>query len=357
MWPFGRRSRQTSALAPAAANNTTSGGSESPPQRRRWSLTALLAVSIGFTACIGLVAPLWDAYAQLIARADGFGIAAICGGAILAALFVVLILRELLSFMRLRRLEGLRRTAQALRREDARLDDGARRKAARRVLRGVIGLYRGRPPGTVNLAPLAELRRAKDASADMILGSIEANALAPLDREALRIVRRSSLRVGTFTAVSPWGVVDMLIVAYMNLAMIRAVAQHYNARPGLLSTLKLALGYAAGIGASGAMGTAASSILERIGGRIAGYLIGALAKGSVNATSTALLGLFAVAAVRPIPFDDKQKPGLLDLVFPPDGAVAKAIEKVVEVRDNTIVAVQGLVGRGGPAPPASRQQG
>ena len=125
MWPFGQGSRQPGAPVRAAASSPTTALDYDPPQRRRWSLTVLLAVSIGFIACVGLLAPLWDAYAQLIARPDGFGIAAICGGAIMAGLFVVLMLRELLSFMRLRRLEGLRLQRQRphrMVREGARVD-------------------------------------------------------------------------------------------------------------------------------------------------------------------------------------------------------------------------------------------
>lgn len=67
----------------------TGSASDDPPQRR-WSLTVLFVVSVVFTVCVAVAAPTWDTYTRLIAREDAFGIAAIGGGVIVAALLVVL---------------------------------------------------------------------------------------------------------------------------------------------------------------------------------------------------------------------------------------------------------------------------
>ncbi len=356
MWPFKTRDRseatqKTGALSGAPADKLEQGLA----QPRRWSLTLLLTLALLSIVVVGFVAPAWDAYVLLVARPDAFGFAAVAGGVIAALLFVMLAMRELRSLLRLRRIDRLRQLSGKLQRRDGSLDDDARAKAAARLLRGVVGLYRGHSRAGVNLAPLLALRRTKIETAEPVLAAIQSHALAPLDEEALRIVRYTSLRVGAFTAASPWGVLDALIVAGMNLLMVRRILQHYRARPGILATVRMSFGYAVGIGVSSGMGALTSTFAEQASNRIGAYLLGGLAKGTVNATSTALLGLFAIGAVRPIPFEAKEAPSIIDMVFPKGGFVAKTIEKAGQLKDGALGAVQGLLPNGvGQGPAAGR---
>lgn len=345
MWPFKTSDRieSTETVGVAVLSGASTEKQVQGPQRRRWSLTLLLTLALLFIVCVWIVAPAWDAYILLIARPDAFGFAAIAGGVIAMLLFAILAVRELRSVLRLRRIDRLRLLSSKLQSRDGPPDDNARAKAAARLLRGVVGLYWGHSRVGVDLAPLLALRRTKIEAAEPVLAAIESHALAPLDREALRIVRHTSLRVGAFTAASPWGVLDTLIVVCMNLLMVRQILQHYRARPGAIATVRMSLGYAAGVGVSTAMGALTSTFAEHASNRIGSYLLGGLAKGTANATATSMLGLFVVGAVRPIPFEAKEAPGIIDLVFPKGGFVAKTIEKA----GHAIGAVQGLLPNGG----------
>src|SRR5262245_66275285 len=68
----------------------------------------------------------------------------------------------------------------------------------------------------------------------------ERDIVSRLDEPAGRIIARSSRRVSLTTAVMPAAALDILLVAAINLRMLRDLATLYGSRPGTLGTLRLA---------------------------------------------------------------------------------------------------------------------
>lgn len=52
----------------------------------------------------------------------------------------------------------------------------------------------------------------------------------PMDREAAQLIRRESVRTGVFIAASPYPALDLLLVAWRNIAMVERVAAMYGLR-------------------------------------------------------------------------------------------------------------------------------
>lgn len=52
----------------------------------------------------------------------------------------------------------------------------------------------------------------------------------PLDQEAAQLIRRESVRTGIFIAASPYPALDLLLVAWRNIAMVERVADIYGLR-------------------------------------------------------------------------------------------------------------------------------
>lgn len=53
---------------------------------------------------------------------------------------------------------------------------------------------------------------------------------SPLDQEAAQLIRRESVRTGVFIAASPYPALDLLLVAWRNIAMVERVADIYGLR-------------------------------------------------------------------------------------------------------------------------------
>lgn len=88
-------------------------------------------------------------------------------------------------------------------------------------------LYRRSPLST----SLREQLSAVDASwsVDELAQSLN-SWYAPLDREAAQLIRRESVRTGIFIAASPYPALDLLLVAWRNIAMVERVADIYGLR-------------------------------------------------------------------------------------------------------------------------------
>lgn len=275
-------------------------------------LTLLLASSIMALVGISLAASAWDRYASVLYRNDIFGFAALVAAAPIAVLLVLFVKRELTGLSRMRRLAKLRASVKRLRSQNAHGDEVRRRKAERQVLREITKLYS--PPGGANrdlLKPLtapSDKSVAKTADKDKAVEIVEETAspvwLKDLDEKAKQVIETAMLSAGTATAISPWGLLDPILVGYFNLKMIFGIAQVYGARPGYLSTLKILLGFAGSVGTATGLGQLqkfASKFSVIVGG------IFRLAKALANAVFTGKLGVYAIEQCRPIPLEQNEK--------------------------------------------------
>lgn len=276
--------------APAAPVRTT---------RRlgRWlfgALAALVLVALGFDT------------ADLLARAFAASLALGLLVALLAATAgisaLAMLVNELLSLRRLRRIEELRDEAGRLAADAA----GGR---ADRFAGSLVALYADRR----ELAPA--LARVRDHVTDAhdeheVVRLLDREVLAPLDRAAYQRVLRASRDTAVATALSPAALLDFAVVLWRNLKLVREIAALYGARPGYVGSLRLLRRMLANIAVAGVTESAHHVAVEALGGSLAAAISTRMGQGVINGLLTARVGLTAMHLCRPIAFGPDNRPSL-----------------------------------------------
>lgn len=263
----------------------------------RWlagAVAALVLVALGFDT------------ADLLTRAFATSLAlgalvailvATAGGAALA-----LLVNELRSLRRLRRIEAMRVDAD-------RIVADPREGQAADLAGKVAALYAGR----ADLAPsLARLRdQVTDAHDDAeIVRLLDREVLSPLDRTAYQMVLRASRDTAVATALSPAAVLDLAVVLWRNLKLVREVAALYGARPGYVGSLRLLRRMLANIAVAGVAESAHHVAVEALGGTLVAAVSARMGQGVINGLLTARVGLTAMHLCRPIEFAPADRPSL-----------------------------------------------
>ncbi len=221
----------------------------------------------------------------------------------LAAL--ILLIRELWTLRRLNHFDALRQSAE---RAMATHDDHLASEAAS----GLISLLAKHPRTASGRNAYAT------ATADTIMDGrdrlrlAEREILEPLDREATRIVAEAARRVSLVTALSPRAAIDLAIVFFTTLRLIRQIADLYGGRPGTLGQWRLLRHVLSHMAVTGGM-AAGDTLLEQIMGQgLAAKLSAKLGEGVLNGLMTARLGLVTIALTRPLPYLGAPKPDIRD---------------------------------------------
>jgi putative membrane protein len=273
------------------------------PSRRPWLRLFLAAGTVLLLGWLGLEA--YDFVAELFARSPllGAGFAVVLALTALGALGALG--RELADLRRLERAEELRVAGERLIASEVHGQADA-------YLEQLQRLYRGRADLAEPLARF-ELQTSDALNDGERLRLFSRTVLAPLDRQARRLVTRGARDIGALTALSPLGLLDSAIVLWRTLVMLRAIARLYGVRPGLAASIRLlrrtlAHVLAAGVGellSDAAVETAGASLLSVISSRIG--------QGAVHGLLAARLGLAAVQICRPLPFVEGELPSMKQL--------------------------------------------
>jgi putative membrane protein len=274
-----------------------------PPSRRPWLRLFVAAGAVLLIGWLGLEA--YDFVAGLFARSTPLGaaFALLLGLVALGALGALG--REVADLRRLERAEQLRLMGERLIASEV-------HGQADGYLEQLKRLYRGRPDLAEPLARF-EIQTSDALNDGERLRLFARIVLAPVDRQARRLVTRGARDIGALTTLSPLGLLDSAIVLWRTLTMLRAIARLYGVRPGPAASLRLlrqtlAHVLAAGVGellSDAAVETAGASLLSVISTRIG--------QGAVHGLLAARLGLAAVQICRPLPFVEGELPSMKQL--------------------------------------------
>jgi putative membrane protein len=275
----------------------------------RWG--TLLVSSLAGAALLGLGAWFARLVSAALGRDDWLGWTTF-GLLLFAALAaVMLVLREVIGFSRLARLNRLRGdVAAAMRDRNQRRE----RKAARRL----ADLYSGRP------ALALAIRRFREHSRDVhdpgeLLALADRDIVAVIDREARGLITRTAKRVATVTALSPMVLIAVGYVLIENLRLLRSLAALYGGRPGFLGSLRLARLVFTHIVATGGIALTDDLLGQFLGQDILRRLSRRLGEGTFNGALTARIGVAAIEVIRPLPYLAAKPPRVRDIL----GAVLK----------------------------------
>lgn len=253
----------------------------------RW---VLMAGSALLTLVLSLAA--WDFVTTLLTRIPVLGWLAAALAAVLAAAVVFWVLREVLGFRGLRRLDALRHRAEAVR-ESGDLHE------AREIVGALNGLY-----GVSGTDP------AEFLDVEAALETAEAALLIPLDARVQAEIEGSARQVALATALVPLAFADVAAALLVNMRMIRRIAEIYGGRPGTFGNWRLARSVAVHLMATGMVAIGDDMIGSLAGGSVVSKLSRRFGEGVVNGALTARVGLGAMDLCRPLPFHIRSRPGV-----------------------------------------------
>ena len=239
--------------------------------------------------------------------------------------FAMILLREIIGFTRLSRLNRLRREVG----EATETKNAAREKQA--ALR-IAALYAGRPETAWTL------RRFRDYARDVhdpgeLLALADREIVSKLDVTARQIVTQSAKRVATVTALSPLALISVGYVLVENLRLLRMLATVYGGRPGMLGVLRLARLVVGHMIATGGIALTDDLLGQFLGQDLLRRLSRRLGEGAFNGALTARVGVAAIELIRPLPFLASRQPRARDIL-------ADALKPILKGKDSAKTEVK-----------------
>jgi len=264
-----------------------------------WSLTLTL---VGFVVSLAA----WDYITGLLARSPILGGIATALIGLLIVVLLIIGLRELAAFGRLRKLDSIQHRAK-----DALVSHDL--KQARNVIGSLEALYSNREDTAWGRAELRS-RQSEILDADGLLGLAETTLLTPLDVRAQREVEAAARQVATVTAIVPLALADLFTALTANLRMIRRIAEIYGGRAGTLGSWRLTRTVLTHLVATGAVAVGDDLIGSVAGGGVLSKVSRRFGEGVINGALTARVGVAAIEVCRPLPFHATKKPSVSGLV-------------------------------------------
>ncbi len=286
--------------------------------RRRFSWGTLLGAAAAVLALLAGGLAVNALIYRLFAHTEWLGWTGVAAAGVAALALLAIVVREVRGLLRFAEVEKMRaRAAAAIAADD--------RDAARALARELIAFSRVSPwqaRGRANLEPhLDDIIDGAD-----LVRLTEREMMAPLDREARRMVSTAAKRVSLVTAVSPRAAVDMAFVLFTAVRLMRSLAELYGGRPGTLGMIRLVKLVVTHLAVTGSVAASDSLVQQMLGHGIAAKLSARLGEGVLNGLLTARLGLAAIEVTRPLPFVALPPPSVSDLAADllrrrPDGTI------------------------------------
>ena len=267
----------------------------------RW-FWALLGLLLGTVVSVAA----WDFVSALLNRSQVLGWAVTGLVAVFLAVVLLIVLREIAGFARLRRVDALRQSTETV------LTGGDIRQA-RDVVASLDRFYRGRSDCEWGRARLAE-RRDEIMDGDALLALAEMELLSPLDNAATAEIETAARQVATITALVPLALVDVVTALGANIRMIRRIAEIYGGRAGTLGSWRLLRAVMTHLVATGAVAIGDDMLGSLAGGGVLSKLSRRFGEGLVNGALTARVGVAAMEVCRPMPFTKVRRPSVSGIV-------------------------------------------
>ena len=199
--------------------------------RKRGILGRIVGIALGSLIALLIAAYVFSAIKTLFAAHPWLGWVGLALGAVLLGALLLVVFRELATVARMTKVDGLRERAEAA------WISGARNESEM-VLHGLDGLYRRRAEYKGPRLSIKE--RLGDApDGETLLTLIETESMRELDERASDAARRASGRVAAATALLPSGLLDAMVVLYLNVRMLREIAEVYGGRSGWIGSWRL----------------------------------------------------------------------------------------------------------------------
>jgi putative membrane protein len=229
-----------------------------------------------------------------LAREDWIGWISFGLAVVILVALVMLVLRELIGFVRLRRLGKIKAAAEKALRERNVTEERETIEAIRRLLAGRAELR-------WHLARLDEHARDVRDPGDL-MRLADRDLMLVIDGEARRLVAKAAKRVTVVTAISPAAFVSVGYVLIENLRLLRNLAGLYGGRPGFAGTARLARMVLTHIVATGSIALTDDLLGQFLGQDLLRRVSRRLGEGVFNGALTARIGAAAVEVTRPLPF-------------------------------------------------------
>jgi len=272
-----------------------------PSRLAKW-FWSLLGMLISFVVSLAA----YDFVTGLISRNPYLGYAALGLTALFVLVLLIIAIRELAAFSRIKRLDHIQAAAVRAR-ADHNLNE------AKDVTAQIQRLYQGRDDTKWGREALREAQ-ADILDADTLLQKAETSVLAPLDAAALREVEAAARQVATVTAIVPLALADVVAALTSNIRMIRRIAEIYGGRSGTLGSWRLTRTVFTHLVATGAVAVTDDLIGTIAGGGLLAKLSRRFGEGLVNGALTARVGVAALEVCRPLPFTPATKPNIAGIV-------------------------------------------
>lgn len=267
----------------------------------RWFWGALLAI-VSFVVSVAA----YDFVMGLLSRNVILGGVAAGLLGLFVLVLLVIALRELAAFGRLRRIDGLQNAAR-----DAIVTGNL--ADAKDVAADLARFYDGRDDTRAASQTIRD-RLDEQMDGDTVLAMTEAELITPLDARALAEVEAASRQVAMVTAIVPLALADVVAALTSNLRMIRRIAEIYGGRAGTLGSWRLTRTVFTHLVATGAVAVGDDLIGSLAGGGMLSKLSRRFGEGVINGALTARVGVAAIEVCRPMPYIRAEKPGVSALI-------------------------------------------
>ena len=292
---------QAGRIVPRAVSKVTLMASA----RMRTSFTRKLcwfALLAAFGTWLGVDLYLWVETA--FARSVGLGWVATAALATAVVAAGILVGREIRSYLALKNVESHQKLFAPSMAEH--LTTTEMQKAIRDVIAGI-------PKNKETIAAVEAFQRQaqRHHSSSQQIELLSQTVLAPLDRRAEAIVRRSGARAFGITAISPTAITDAVFFIATSVRMVREIASCYGHRPTAFVTLHILRRLIADAGRLGAVDLAGAALTQHLGGAVAERIAAGAAESVYATQRMARLGLVTMGLCRPVPFSASQVPSIM----------------------------------------------